>query len=175
MLTARTATVYKEKGYNSGADLFVTKPFSPSVLKAQVEGLLKNRTKLREYFGKKITLTPTEQNTPSVEEYFLNKVMKLVEDNLTNDKLNREFLASKMAVSPSTLYRKIKGITELDITVFINSIRLKKAAQMIQNNEDNISGIAYQVGFNDPNYFRKCFVKQFGMPPSKYRKKNKSN
>jgi signal transduction histidine kinase/DNA-binding response OmpR family regulator/streptogramin lyase len=171
MLTARTAAVFKEKGYNSGADIFVTKPFNPGVLKAQVEGLLKSRTKLKDYFGKKITLLPTEIDGSSAEEEFLNRVMILVEDNLTNEKLNREFLASKMAVSPSTLYRKIKGITELDITIFIRSIRLKKAAQMILNKEDNISGIAYHVGFNDPKYFRKCFVKQFGVTPSKFGKK----
>lgn len=96
--------------------------------------------------------------------------MKLVENNLTNNELNREFLASSMALSPSTLYRKVKSITGLNITVFIRSIRLKKAAQMIADNEDTISGIAYTVGFNDPKYFRKCFVKQFGVNPSKFNK-----
>jgi signal transduction histidine kinase/ligand-binding sensor domain-containing protein/DNA-binding response OmpR family regulator len=170
MLTARTATVFKEKGYNSGADIFVTKPFNPSVLKAQVEGLLRSRKRLKDYFGKKITLLQAETDHTSADEEFLNHVMKLVEDNLTNENLNRDFLASRMAVSSSTLYRKIKGITDLDITVFVRSIRLKKAAQMILNKEDNISGIAYYVGFNDPKYFRKCFVKQFGVTPSKFGK-----
>ncbi len=172
MLTARTAEVFKKRGYNSGADLFITKPFNPSVLKAQVEGLLKSRKKLKDYFGKKIALLPTECDHTSADQKFLNHVMKLVEDNLTNENLNRDFLASKMAVSPSTLYRKIKSITDLDITVFIRSIRLKKAAQMIINKEDNISGIAYYIGFNDPKYFRKCFVKQYGVTPSKFEKTN---
>lgn len=170
MLTARTTSVFQEKGYHSGADIYVTKPFHPSVLKAQVEGLLNSRRRLKDYFSKKITLLPTDTDTTSFDEEFLNKLMKLVEDNITNGELSREFLASKMAVSASTLYRKIKGLTGLDITAFIRSIRLKRAAQMIQNKEDNISGIAYQVGFNDPKYFRKCFVKQFGITPSQFSK-----
>jgi len=170
MLTARTAALVEEKGYDSGVDIFVTKPFSPKVLRAQVESLLNSRKYLREYFNKTISLFKTEDQIPSLDEKFLKRLMKLVESNLTNNELNREFLASSMALSPSTLYRKVKSITGLNITVFIRSIRLKKAAQMIADNEDTISGIAYTVGFNDPKYFRKCFVKQFGVNPSQFNK-----
>ena len=172
MLTARTTSIFQEKGYSSGVDIYVTKPFNPSVLKAQVTGLLNSRRKLKQYFSRNITLQPTESDAASLDQEFLNKSIKLVEDNLTNEKLNRDFLASRMAVSSSTLYRKIKSITDLDITIFIRSIRLKKAAQMIVNKEDTISGIAYQVGFNDPKYFRKCFVSQFGVTPSQFKKNN---
>lgn len=171
MLTARTTDAFQEKGYNSGVDIYVTKPFNPNILKAQVEGLLNSRNKLKKYFGNKINLLPTEDTEAvSMDQEFLNKLIKLVEDNLTNEKMGREFLAIKMSVSPSTLYRKVKAITDLDITIFIRSIRLKRAAQMIRNKEDNISGIAYQVGFNDPKYFRKCFVKQYGVNPSQFNK-----
>ena len=168
MLTARTAALFEEKGYDSGVDIYVTKPFSPKVLRSQVERLLDGHKKLRDYFSKKITLSKIDKQAPSMDQKFLNEVMDLVENNLSNDKLNRDFIASKMAVSPSTLYRKIKSLTGLDITVFIRSIRLKKAAQMIIDKEDTISGIAYSVGFNDPKYFRKCFVKQFGVNPSQF-------
>ncbi|MDT0552687.1 two-component regulator propeller domain-containing protein [Urechidicola vernalis] len=172
MLTARTTETFQEKSYTSGVDLYVTKPFNPNVLKAQVVALLNSRNKLKKYFGNKVNLLPTEPSEiGSMDQEFLNKVMRLVEDNLTNEKLGREFIANKMSVSPSTLYRKIKAITDLDITLFIRSIRLKRAAQMIRNKEDNISGIAYRVGFNDPKYFRKCFVKQFGVNPSQFNKK----
>ena len=123
ILTARTARIFEEKGYQSGADIYVTKPFHPSVLKAQVENLLTSRQKLKDYFSKKITLLQTDSDGSSRDEEFLNKAMQLVEDNLTNEKLNRDFLASKMAVSSSTLYRKIKILTDLDITIFIRSIR----------------------------------------------------
>ncbi|WP_282073932.1 hybrid sensor histidine kinase/response regulator transcription factor [Polaribacter atrinae] len=170
LLTARTTTVFQEEGYNSGADIYVTKPFTPSVLKAQVEGLINSRQKLRDLFGKKITLQADSVEETSLDEKFLNKAIKIVEENLTNEKLNRDFLAAHLATSSSTLYRKIKGLTGFDTTVFVRSIRLKKAAQMILNKEDNISGIAYQVGFNDLKYFRKCFKEQFGVTPSKFTK-----
>ncbi|MDY7395802.1 ATP-binding protein [Aureibaculum sp. 2210JD6-5] len=174
MLTARTTAIFQEKGYNSGVDMYVTKPFNISVLKSQVKGLLSNRRKLKDFFNKNIILQPAESDVTSIDQEFLKKAMKLVEDNLTNEKLNRDFIASKMSVSSSTLYRKIKSITDLDITVFIRSIRLKKAAQMIKNNEDNISGVAYQVGFNDLKYFRKCFISQFGVTPSQFKKNHSS-
>ncbi len=170
MLTARTNAVFQQEGYSSGADIYVTKPFHPSILKAQVEGLIKNRQKLQGYFSKKITLQPTETDELSSDEKFINDAMKVVEDNLSNEDLNRDFLASEMATSSSSLYRKIKSLTGCNTTIFIRSIRLKHAAQMIQNKQGNISTIGYTVGFNDIKYFRKCFKEQFGMTPSQFAK-----
>ena len=170
MLTARTKTVFQEQGYTSGVDMYVTKPFNPSVLKAQAEGLLSNRLKLKNYFSKKVTLQPTDTDITSFDEEFINGAMKIVEDNLMNDDLNRDFLAEKMATSPSTLYRKIKTLTGQDTTEFVRSIRLKRAAQMILKKQDNIGSIGYAVGFNDLKYFRKCFKEQFGVTPSKFKK-----
>ncbi|GAA4279621.1 hybrid sensor histidine kinase/response regulator transcription factor [Gaetbulibacter aestuarii] len=172
MLTARTKTVFQEQGYSSGADIYVTKPFNPTVLKAQAEGLLNNREKLKNYFSKKVTLQPTDTDITSFDEAFINSAMKVVEENLMNDDLNRDFLAEKMATSPSTLYRKIKSLTDQDTTEFIRSIRLKRAAQMILKKQDNIGSIGYAVGFNDLKYFRKCFKEQFGVTPSKFKKSN---
>lgn len=170
MLTARTKTIFQEQGYSSGADIYVTKPFNPTVLKAQAEGLLSNREKLKSYFSKKVTLQPTDTDITSFDEEFINNAMKVVEENLMNENLNRDFLAEKMATSPSTLYRKIKSLTDQDTTEFIRSIRLKRAAQMILKKQDNIGSIGYAVGFNDLKYFRKCFKDQFGMTPSKFKK-----
>lgn len=171
MLTARTKTVFLEEGYGSGADIYVTKPFNPKILKAQAEGLLNNRIQLKDYFSKKITLQPTDVDISSYDEKFLNDAIKIVEDNLLNENLNRDFLAQKLSMSPSTLYRKIKALTEKDTTIFIRSIRLKRAAQLLQKKQDNVSSIGYSVGFNDLKYFRKCFKTQFGVTPSKFNKK----
>lgn len=168
LLTARTSTVFQVQGYHSGADAYVTKPFQPSVLKAQVSSLLLGRQRLKEYFGKTITLQPTDVEITPRDEQFLKKVMQLVEDNLDNDHLSRDFLAQSMAMSPSTFYRKIKALTGLTINAFIRSIRLKRAAQMMRDSQLNISEIAYQVGFNDLKYFRSCFKEQFAMTPSDY-------
>ena len=171
LLTARTSNVFQEKGYGSGADVYVTKPFHPAVLKAQVEGLIQSRVKLKEYFSKRITLQPTEIEITSLDEKFLERAIKVIEENISNSNLNRELFASEMAMSPSTLYRKLKGLTGYDTTLFIRSIRLKRAAQIICKNNNSISEVAYQVGFNDLKYFSKCFKKQFGVIPSKFPKK----
>lgn len=168
LLTARTSAVFQIEGYDLGADAYVTKPFQPAVLKAQVHNLLEGRQKLREYFSKKITLQPTDVEITPLDEQFLNKVMKLVEDNISDDTLSREFLARSMAMSSSSFYRKIKALTGQTANSFIRSVRLKRAAQMMRDSQYNVSEIAYQVGFSDLKYFRKCFKEQFAVNPSEY-------
>jgi signal transduction histidine kinase/ligand-binding sensor domain-containing protein/DNA-binding response OmpR family regulator len=168
LLTARTSTVFQVEGYHSGADAYVTKPFNPAVLKAQVNSILDARKTLKEFFGKTVTLQPTDVEISSLDEQFLNKAMKIVEDHIDSEALSRDFLAQALAMSPSTLYRKLKALTGLTTNAFIRSVRLKRAAQMIQQRQYNISEVAYQVGFNDLKYFRNCFKDQFGMTPSQF-------
>ncbi|MFK7920638.1 MAG: two-component regulator propeller domain-containing protein [Bacteroidia bacterium] len=168
LLTARTSPIFEVEGYQSGADAYITKPFKPSVLKAQVESLLSARQRLKQYFSQKVTLQPTELEIAPRDKDFLDKVMKLVEENLLNEKLSRDYLADAMAMSPSTLYRKLKTLTDLTTNAFIRSIRLKRAAQLLEKSQYNISEIAYLVGFNDLKYFRTCFKEQFGVNPSEY-------
>ena len=168
LLTARSSAVFQVEGYHSGADAYVTKPFLPTVLYAQVFGLLAGRAKMKEYFGKKITLQPTAIEITSREEEFLNHAMQVVEKNLENESFNRDQMAEELAMSPSTLYRKIKSLTGLTTNAFIRSIRLKRAAQLLRDSQYNISEIAYIVGFQDLKYFRTSFKNQFGMNPSEY-------
>lgn len=168
LLTARTSNVFQVEGFHSGADAYVTKPFQPSVLKAQVAGMLDARLRLREYFSRKVTLQPSDIEITSEDEQFIKKAIQVIEENLDNSNLGKEFLAQAMAMSPSSLYRRVKSTTDLSINAFIRSIRLRRAAQLIQKTQYNISEICYQVGFNDQKYFRKCFRKQFGKNPSEF-------
>ncbi len=174
LLTSRSSNVFQIKGYNSGADIYVIKPFNPKVLKAQVKNLLESKTKLKDYYRKNIILEPAEIEITSLDTQFLEKLMQLVEDNLNNEKLNREFIAQRMSMSSSTLYRKLKSVTGYNTNAFIRSIRLKRAAQYILKSEYHISEIAYKVGFNDLKYFRTCFKAQFGVVPSKFTKDDSS-
>jgi len=167
-LTARASSVFEVEGYESGADAYVTKPFKPLVLKAQVNSLLSARQRLRQYFSQKITLQPTEVEIAPRDKTFLQNVMEIVEANLLKEAMSRDFLAEEMAMSPSTLYRKLKTLTDLTTNAFIRSIRLKRAAQLLEKSQYNISEIAYLVGFNDLKYFRNCFKEQFGVNPSEY-------
>ena len=168
LLTARTSTVFQVEGFQSGADAYITKPFQPDIIQAQVKGLLTSRERMREFFVKKITLQPTDIEITSHEEEFLNKLIILVEENLNNDNMNRGFLSQSMAMSPSSLYRKLKSLTGLTTNAFIRSIRLKRAAQLMRDTQMNISEIAYLVGFSELKYFRRCFRGQFDMNPSEY-------
>jgi DNA-binding response OmpR family regulator len=168
LLTARSSNVFQVEGFHSGADAYVTKPFQPSVLKAQVTSMLDARLRLREYFSRKVTLQPSDIEITSEDEQFIKNAIQVIEDNLDKEHLGKEFLAQAMAMSPSSLYRKVKSTTDLSINAFIRSIRLRRAAQLIQNTQYNISEVSYQVGFNDLKYFRKCFRKQFGKNPSEF-------
>jgi AraC-like DNA-binding protein len=103
------------------------------------------------------------------EGAFLNKAISLVEQNLQDESFGIQSMIDELFMSQSTLYRKIKSLTGLSITVFIRSIRLKKSAEIILTEDHKLSFVAAAVGFNDNKYFRESFKKQFGCLPSKYK------
>ncbi len=169
LLTARTGNVFKVEGYSSGADAYITKPFNSEVFLAQINSLLVTQKRLAKHYGKIITLQPSEVKITPLDEQFLMKSIKIIEDNLQNDQFGAEFLASELAMSSSTLYRKVKALTGGSVSIFIRSVRLKRAAQLISKDSSfNVFDIAYEVGFKEVSYFRKCFKKQFGMAPTQY-------
>jgi ligand-binding sensor domain-containing protein/signal transduction histidine kinase/DNA-binding response OmpR family regulator len=168
LLTARTPLIYRIEGLETGADDYVTKPFSIKMVESRVWNLLHTRLQLREKYSREITLQPTNQAITSLDEIFLNKVMNFIENNLTESTLNVEDLGKEVFMSRVTLYRKIKSLTNLTVIEFIRSIRLKKAAQFLKNSGYNVGEVAYLVGFSDIDYFRKCFKEQFGKTPKEY-------
>ena len=167
LLTARTSNVYQVDGLDSGADAYITKPFNPQVLKAQVENLLKLRITLKAYYANRITLGPKKIEVNAQEVVFLESLIEHIEKEL-GENLTAEKLAASMSMSHSTLYRKIKSYTGESINSFIRSIRLKQAANLLVDSDLNISQVAYKVGFSDINYFGKCFKQQFQMSPSAF-------
>ena len=168
LLTARTSQVYKIEGLDSGADAYLTKPFNAKVLQAQVHSLLKSRSALKSYYRNQITLQPQTPIPASKEVVFMEKLIRLIEDRIEKEELTAESLAEAMAMSHSTLYRKIKTCTGESINSLIRSVRLKQAAELLTSSPLNISEVAWKVGFSDVNYFGKCFRKQFQMNPSEY-------
>ncbi|TAJ13767.1 response regulator [Marinilabiliaceae bacterium JC017] len=172
LLTAKITDQEQLAGLETGADDYITKPFSPKILKARVNNLLASRQRLRTYYSNKVTLTPTNLNLEPKDEKFIRQAIQFVENNLTNPLFNAKILAQELNMSQPTLYRRIKTFTGENIAEFIRSIRLKRAAQLIVSKQYNISEVADMVGFSDPSYFRKCFTKQFSVTPSKYRENN---
>lgn len=171
MLTAMASDVHLVGGLEAGADVYITKPFSVQVLELSIQNLLQRRESLKEKYIRQMMLTPRKLDTVSPDEIFLNKLMLLIEEKMENPDFNVGKLVVDIGMSQTVLYKKIKALTNLSITDFIKSQRLKRAAQLLSENKLNIAEIAYTVGFNDRKYFSKEFRRQFGVSPSEYDKK----
>ncbi|MBB6501239.1 hybrid sensor histidine kinase/response regulator transcription factor [Pedobacter cryoconitis] len=168
LLTARTGNIHEVNGLKTGAEAYLTKPFSISSLQLTISNLLMLQANMRRKFSQQITLQPSNIVIESSDEEFLNKVMDLIESNFTSLDFNVNTLASDLGMSTPILYKKIKVLTGLTVNNFIKSVRLKRAAQLLCQNVYTVYEIAYNVGFSDPKYFSKEFVKQFGRTPSDY-------
>ena len=169
LLTAMGGEENKLQGLQTGADDYLTKPFSSKELLARVENLIAQRRKLRERFSREIVLKPSEIAITSTDERFLNRVKEAVEKNLGDEEFSVEDLGREVGMSRVQLHRKLKALTGQSTGEFILSMRLQRAVDLLNQNAGTVSEIAYLVGFNTPNYFAKCFRKQFGCSPSEYK------
>ncbi|MCH5598232.1 hybrid sensor histidine kinase/response regulator transcription factor [Niabella ginsengisoli] len=175
LLTARTASVYEIEGIETGADDYITKPFNFRLLKAKLNNFLTQRENVRQYFKKLITLQPSDTQINTADEQFLDKLIKLVESSLTDDNFSVKKLSQGMAMSQSTLYKRIKDLTGNSVVDFIKSVRIRRAAQLLIHQKMKVNEVALEVGITDQKYFREQFRKYFGQTPSEYLKNNKSD
>ncbi|MBN1926871.1 MAG: response regulator, partial [Prolixibacteraceae bacterium] len=171
MLTAKGETNDFIEGLYQGADDYVTKPFNIDVLVAKAQSLIDNRRKIRDKFCSTEAITPSEITTNSLDKQFFTKVNEIIEKHYTDPTFDVDQFASEMFVSRSQLYKKLKAITDLSANDFINVYRLKKAVELLKNENLQISEIAYTIGFNDPKYFSRIFKKYFKESPSDQRLK----
>lgn len=175
LLTAKDSIRDKEEGYDSGADSYLTKPFSAGLLRTRMRNLLETRRKLAsEITNRSQNLVPEPDQEPimsKLDEDFLNKLTTLIEDNLDDEKLDNKFMTQEMNMSHSTLYRKVKGLTGISPNEFIRKIKLKNSLKLLLSGDYNISEAAYMTGFNNLSYFRECFREEYGASPSEYMKK----
>jgi signal transduction histidine kinase/DNA-binding response OmpR family regulator/outer membrane protein assembly factor BamB len=174
VLTGTGADNQKLRCLQSNADDFIEKPFSPDLLRWRVKNLIQSRQLLREKYSHIVSLGPTEEPIESEDEKFLNRVVELIEQHIASDELTVEFLAEQCHMSRATFYRHIEGLIGEPPSVFIRKYRLKKAALLLKNADKYIAQVAYETGFNDPKYFAKCFVKEFGYSPAEYVKRLKA-
>lgn len=173
-LTAKNDIDSKINGLKYGAEAYVEKPFSFGYLKEQILSLLNNRRREREAFSKRPFFSVDNMQMNKADEEFMNKVIRIIEDNITDDNFGVEKMADILCMSRSSLLRKIKTIFNLSPLDFIRLIRLKKAAEYIQEGKYRIGDICYMVGINSPSYFSKLFLKQFGMTPKDFEKQYQS-
>lgn len=171
LLTAKTNSKAKIEGYEKGADLYIDKPFSIDVLHAQVANLLQNRETLRQSFLKHPFIGAMTLASTKSDEEFIKKLNDIVQNNLSDSSFNVEDMAEQFNMSRASFYRKIKGVLELTPNEYIRIERLKKAAQLLKEEDYKINEICYIVGFNSPSYFAKCFQQQFGILPKEFQDK----
>ncbi len=170
MLTAKAMTDDWAKGIDSGADVYLSKPFKMKVLQSHLKQLISSRQILFDrYFNQSSNLQLPEK-TSSLDKSFITKVLNYIHENIDDTNLNVEHLAEDLFLSRSQLYRKIKALTGHTANEFLRKIRLEKAKQMIVNGNDSISEVSFKVGFSSPSYFTKCFKSHFGVLPTELKK-----
>lgn len=185
LLTAKTDTDSKLQSMELGVDSYITKPFSAVYLEARVNNLLGRRQKLQQYYCEHLMDIREKSEEKKVEEedvdtmsvqdrQFLEKLTELMERHMDNGDLVVDDLVREMAVSRSVFFKKLKSLTGLAPVEFIKEMRVKRAAQLIETGEFNMTQISYMVGINDPRYFSKCFKQRFGMTPTEYKDRSKS-
>ncbi|WP_084153025.1 hybrid sensor histidine kinase/response regulator transcription factor [Pedobacter jeongneungensis] len=165
ILTARSSHIHQVSGLETGADAYITKPFSPELLLLNVRNLLMSRQVMRQKFLKHIHLQPKELTINAVDEAFMQKLLGYIDQHIADEDFGVSELASMIGMSKPVLYKKIRQLTNLSVNDFVKSIRLKKAMELFKQNRFTIYEVAYQVGFNDPKYFSREFKKQFGKNP----------
>jgi ligand-binding sensor domain-containing protein/signal transduction histidine kinase/DNA-binding response OmpR family regulator len=169
LLTAKTAYDDQLMGLETGADMYLQKPFSIELLQLNIRNILATREKLRARYKKEPDLAPQKMAVNTVDEAFLNQLLEIIDVNMEDPEFSVDTLSKKMAMSQPVLYKKIKALTGMSVNDFMISIRLKKAARLLLENELNISETAYAVGYLTPKYFSKEFKKQYGKTPSEYK------
>jgi CheY-like chemotaxis protein len=168
LLTAKASEESIIEGLETGADDYITKPFSTRILEARVKNLIELRRQLHIKMNREMTLQPAEISVSSMDQKFLKELQEMIEKNLADPGFNVEQLANKLYMSQSTLYRKILALTGETVTEFIRSYRLKRAAQLLKARFGNVTEVAFEVGFSNTAYFTKCFKKKFHRLPSQF-------
>ena len=175
LLTARALEKHQIEGYESGADAYITKPFSPELLLARIDNLLQSRHQLKDLWGTHPTPVAESASQPvavpaPIEDAFISRFKQMVEERLADSNLSVEDLAAGMGLSRVQLYRKVKALTGSTPVDLLRKARLSQAQRLLQESDLTVSEIAYQVGFASPSYFTKCYKDEFGIVPGEARK-----
>ncbi len=187
LLTAKSTQTDHLIGLETGADIYLTKPFNIRLLELSVRNLLASREKIKKYFSKKTTGINILAEEPiandekfqheeivgndivnNTDKVFFEEMVEIVNNHLDDPQFSIPMLCKKVAMSENVLYKKTKALTGMTVNDFIKSLRLKKAAELLQQKQLSINEIAYSVGYSDRKYFSKEFKKQYGKTPTEF-------
>lgn len=167
LLTALSSSENLVAGLEKGADAYITKPFDDHILLKQIENILSQRKRIWENFSTQfIAEKPTKAS--SLDQAFLDKVKKALEKNIENEKYGIEALAKELHISRSQLHRKIKALSGMSTSKFVNLVRIQKAVKLFKSGQYQLNEIAFMVGFSNQSYFSQCFKKVHGLSPKEY-------
>lgn len=171
LLTGKADEDTNVDGLETGADKFVSKPFNNRILIAEINSLLQERVRLKKVFSESTDLKISKEVTrSSLDAKMLDNLTEFILGNMQQDTISVEQMARVLGLSKTNLFLKLKSLTGQAPLEFANTLRLNKAAQMLQATDKMVKEIALEVGFSDVRYFRKCFVKRFGTSPGDYRR-----
>lgn len=170
LLTSKASDESKITGYGLGIDDYLLKPFHAKQLKVRIASLIEQRRFLRQKFSEALTIKPEEVSAIPLDQQFLKKVTDFIEVHFDNDRLSVEMLSNEVGMSVTHLNRKLTALIGQPAGKLIRSMRLQRAADLLQKQASSISEIAYDLGFSSPTNFTRSFKKRFGVSPSEYQK-----
>ena len=172
LLTARSLSEQREEGYGTGADSYLTKPFTGSLLLARIDNLIHSRTLLRSLFsGNSKEEEKEEEMLGAQDQSFVTRLREVIRDNMGDSDFSVERIGEEIGLSRVQLYRKVKALTGQTPVELLRKARLERSRRLIEKTEKSVSEIAYEVGFTSPSYFNKCFKDEFGISPGTMREK----
>ena len=170
LLTAKNTVEDRIECYNAGADGYISKPFELKILEARINNFIMHKKNKQEEFRSNVEVNIDSLEPSSMDKEFLDKVISVIKSNMSEGDFDVVQLADALAVSKSSLYRKMKIATGLSPIEFIRNIRLKHGSQLLKDKSISVAEVAYECGFSNPKYFATCFKEEFGVTPKEYQK-----
>ncbi len=168
MITARSSFAHIQEGFQSGADDYITKPFSSDLLLLKVKNMLATRERMKALFSKRFSSESLGISVVSADEGFMQKMSEFIQTNLSNPDLNIDLFCREVGVSRANLYRKMKALTGLSANEYIRNIRLETGARLLKETDLTVAEVSERVGFNSPAYFSSCFKSLYKIAPKDY-------
>jgi signal transduction histidine kinase/ligand-binding sensor domain-containing protein/DNA-binding response OmpR family regulator len=171
LLTAKSSLTHHKEGIQTGADAYITKPFSPEILSLTVHNLLLSRENLKRFYRNLFMQEsgePASKEVNSLDEKFLHSIYDMLKTHLDKPDFNINELCDELHMSRSLVYKKIKTLTGLSPVEYIRSLRMQEAARLLKTKQYKVFEVVYMVGFSDVKYFRQCFAREFGYSPSDF-------
>jgi YesN/AraC family two-component response regulator len=168
LLTARAADADRLDGIKSGADDYINKPFNFQILESRISKLISQRAHLKNALIEKFGIHVTDLQVTSLDEEFLQKVVDVIEKNISNAQFSVEDLCRELGASRSSFFKRVQALTGKSPMEFTRQIRMRHAAQLLEKSKFSVSEVAYRVGFNNPRYFARHFKDLYHVLPSEY-------